>query len=960
MKHPYLDFIHEVKQPARYLGGEFNSRVPDYSCARVSMALGFPDVYDIGMSHLGTKILYGILSSLPEIAVERVFCPWTDLEAELRKRSLPLVTLETARPLDQFDVVGFSLQYEMTYSNVLTMLELGRIPLWAKDRTDRDPLVLGGGPTATHPEPVAPFFDAFLVGDGEERLTQLLLRWAELRDAGASRTERLVELSKLGGIYCPSLYRTALDERYGFEVVQEPLFPGVPERVERAFVPDLNRYPFPDDAPVAVAQAIFDRMSIEIARGCTEGCRFCQAGMIYRPVRERSPDQIVETLVNALEKGGYDEVSLTSLSTADYSCISPLIKKVMERLRERKVSLSVSSLRAYGLDEDLLDEIADVRATGLTFAPEAGTQRMRDVVNKNITEQDILTTAERVFSRGWQKMKFYFMVGLPTETDDDVRGIAELGRTSLEIGRRLQPQHRNRLNVTVSVSSHVPKPHTPFQWAAMDSMQSIERKQAILSELCRRYRLNFRRHDMRVSHIEGIFARGDRRLASLLERVWRRGARFDGWDEHFRWELWQDALAEWERESGVSRWQFLGTIPTDAKLPWDHISVGLEEGFLAREWRRAMRDKLSPPCGKPLHAQVHHTNLRDALADERKLICYHCGVACDMTAMRQERVEFLQILGAKEPPLRREATNRQQALTRIARGQSPRALNQGERVRCRLKHTRLGKTTLQGHLDLVREMPRLLRRAGLDPFYSEGYHPHPVMSFGPAPQLGMHSLAEVLDVDLTSAPLPHELLERLNAAAPEGLLFTACRRLGSGDRALARIIQAVDSLVVLDASEVSRLGGLAAVEERVRAAVAAQELPVVCVRKEGKERRLNGRDTLQMLELWPAERFASAGLGTEESLPVGIATLAPWLGAELGLFLRQRQTNEMQPRVTELAQAIFGFELGPERVVRLAVLAEIGPGVFADPLEAPRAPEAPSSTQASCSRSDEPALVSIV
>jgi radical SAM-linked protein len=630
----------------------------------------------------------------------------------------------------------------------------------------------------------------------------------------------------------------------------------------------------------------------------------------------------------------------------------------MERLRERKVSLSVSSLRAYGLDEDLLDEIADVRATGLTFAPEAGTQRMRDVVNKNISEADILTTAERVFSRGWQKMKFYFMIGLPTETDEDVRGIAELARQSLDIGRRVQPQHNGRLVVTVSVSSHVPKPHTPFQWAAMDSMQSIERKQSILAELCRRHRLNFRRHDLRVSHVEGIFARGDRRLASLLERVWRHGARFDGWDEHFRWDLWQSALAEWEQETGVSRWLFLGTIPTDARLPWDHIDVGLEDGFLAREWRRAMRDKLSPPCGKPLHAKVHHTNLQDAVADERKLICYNCGVACDMQAMRQERIDHLNILGAERPPEPKGRTNRQQALTRIARGQTPRSLNQGGRFRYRLRHTKLGKATFQGHLDLVREMPRILRRAGLDPYYSEGYHPHAVMSFGPAPQLGMHSLAEVLDMDLTHEVQPDRMLAALNRAAPEGMGFTACRQLVKNERGLSRIIRAVDSLILLDVGLARAVGQRERLEARIREVLASEALWIDCVRKADATKRVNGRATLQGLEVWTRDRFGWLETVAATGGPEAPA-FEPWREARLGLFVRQSLTNELQPRVTELASAVTGLVLGPERVVRLAVLAESGAGDLADPLDSPAAALGAGSPDEASRTQEQPQLIQI-
>ncbi len=415
MNHPYAEFVGAVEKPARYLGGEYQATKKDWSAVDVRFALAFPDVYDIGMSHLGTKILYSLLNKEPKIACERAFAPWPDMERELRARGLPLLSLESARPLRDFDAIGCSLQYELTYSNVLTLLDLGGIPLYAAERGESDPIVWGGGPTATHPEPVAAFFDCFLVGEAEEALPKLLLIDAFHKKQGLSRRERLIKLAEVGGVYVPSLYATKIDEASGLQVIDAPLDPRVPAKVKRALVEDINKFPFPDDTPVPWAEAVFDRVSVEIARGCTEGCRFCQAGMIYRPVRERDPESIVSSVVGAIKKGGYDEVSLTSLSTADYSCVTPLVKKVAERLRNDKVSLSVSSLRAYGLNSELLDEIASVRATGLTFAPEAGTQRMRDVINKNVTEEDITRSAENIFSRGWSRMKLYFMIGLPTE-----------------------------------------------------------------------------------------------------------------------------------------------------------------------------------------------------------------------------------------------------------------------------------------------------------------------------------------------------------------------------------------------------------------------------------------------------------------------------------------------------------------------------------------------------------------
>src|SRR5262249_49214533 len=388
------------------------------------------------------------------------------------------------------------------YTNVLTLLDLGGIPLRAQERGDGDPLVLGGGPTATHPEPVSAFFDAFLIGEAEEVLPELLLFYAQIKSL--PRRERLIRLAQRGGVYVPSLYTTKIDEVTGLEVVDGVVDERVPRVVQRVWVKDLNAFPFPSDAPVPYAEAVFDRVSVEIARGCTEGCRFCQAGMIYRPVRERDPDAIVRAVVDGGARGGYDATSLTALSTADVSCITPLVKRVMGELKKQQVSLSVSSLRAYGLNEELLDEMSQVRATGLTFAPEAGTQRMRDVINKNVTEEDIAASAEKIFSRGWSRMKCYFMIGLPTETDVDVAGIVQTGGRLRRMGKKI----RRDADVTVSVSSHVPKPHTPFQWCAMDTVDEIHRKQRMLRDIAREERVNLKYHEAGISHVEGILARG--------------------------------------------------------------------------------------------------------------------------------------------------------------------------------------------------------------------------------------------------------------------------------------------------------------------------------------------------------------------------------------------------------------------------------------------------------------------
>ena len=802
--HPYASFLHRVLKPARYVGGEVHQIVKPRDSVRLRMALAFPDVYDIGMSHLGTKILYSLINKHPELCAERVFCPWTDMERELRERSLPLLSLETATPMGAFDVVGFSLQYELTFTNILTMLDLSGIPLRSAHREASHPIVIAGGPGATQPEPIAPFIDAFLVGDAEERLPEMLLRVADLRDTGASRGELLIEIAKIEGFYVPALYRTEIDERTGFMVVGEPLEPGVPTHVRRAIVEDLKRFPFPDDAPVAAAEAIFDRMAIEIARGCTEGCRFCQAGMIYRPVRERDPEEIVNTIVSATRKGGYDEVGLTTLSTADYSCISPLIKKVMERLRPEKTSLSVASLRAYGLDEDLFDEIKSVRATGLTFAPEAGTQRMRDVISKNISEEDMARTAHRVFSRGWRRAKLYFMIGLPTETDEDVVGIMDTGRRMKDIGAEYHS--RGAVGITVSVSSHVPKPHTPFQWCAMDSLSEIERKQDILGGLARRYRLEFRRHDPRASYLECVLGRGDRRMADVIEDAWRAGAHFDSWDDQLRWPAWVDAMAA---HPDIPYDVFLGTLPVDGRLPWDHLDMRLEPRFLATEYKRSMRGKLSPPCGKPVGTQVHHTNLAEHTADTRILVCYHCGVACDMTAMRDERGEFLEKLGAFTPgtrPLEAKVAvetvsvnppqnGKPVTASKNGNGRPAHNFDQGGPHRYRVRFAKTGVAALTGHLDFIRALPRVMRRAGLMPYYSEGFHPKPIMEFSPPLPLGMAGYDEVVEVVLVEEIDPRTLIERLNAAAPEGLSFIEAELRPAGSPRLSRDLVSAEYLV---------------------------------------------------------------------------------------------------------------------------------------------------------------------
>ena len=926
-EHPYASFVHLVQKPARYLGGEFGARRKDWSGVLARVCLAFPDVYDIGMSHLGFKILYKLLNDDPRTLAERAYAPWIDMEAQLRTRGLPLVSAESARPLRDFDIVGFSLQFELTYTNVLLMLDLGGIPLRAEARGDNDPLVLAGGPTATHPEPLAPFLDAIVIGDGEERASEVALTWTELKRQGISRGERLRALADLAGVYVPSLYRTRIDADTGFAVVERPAIPKAassatssaeenpqpkppPFPVVRTIVDDLNRFPFPDDSPIGGPEAIFDRMSIEIARGCTEGCRFCQAGMIYRPVRERDPQQIVDTVVRAVTKSGYDEASLTSLSTADYSCIAPLVKKVADELAPKKVSLGVSSLRAYGLEENVLDDVARVRASGITFAPEAGTQRMRDVINKNVTEDQLLQTAERVFSRGWSSMKLYFMIGLPTEEEEDVRAIPQVGARARAVGKRMKRAAGTpgTPKVTVSVSTHVPKPHTPFQWSAMNSIEAIRQKQRWLEEEARAGGVELRMHDCETSWLEAVFARGDRTLAPVLEHAYLAGARFDSWEDQKKMHLWQGAF----RETGVDPAKYLGTLPVAARLPWDHIDVGLEDGFLLREYRKAYKNRLSLPCGKVAGAFVHATNLRDANADDRKLVCYDCGIACDLSAMREQRLTYLRDLDAHEP--------RPVAPPRAVSnpGSPPVRPTQGEARRYRFVYEKLGAAAYLSHLDLIRALPRSFRRLGLPLVYTLGFHPKPDMSFAPALSLGVASLCEAIDIKLAGDLDASALLDRLSAGAQPGLRFVGGVRLTAADAAIARVIDTARYVVGIPRSAMDALGGREGIRASIRKAQQADAL-FVMRRIDGIGKRVNVREFLQTLHLEETEGTAALALA-------GIS------GDLVAISAQVEVRGSGGVKIAEVVEAVFGNADLPHRAVRTGLGTRTAEGRLLSPL----------------------------
>jgi radical SAM family uncharacterized protein len=569
------DILPRVTKPAQYTGGEFNSVLKDH--VGVRFALAFPDTYEIGMSNLGLRILYHILNNRPDTAAERVFAPWPDMEAEMRRLGLPLFTLESRTPVKDFDILGFSLGYELTYTNVLNMLALAGIPVLAADRGEDSPLVIAGGCCTYNPEPLADFIDAFVIGEGEDLVGEIVDACKQHRAGG--KTDLLRHLASIQGVYVPSLYNISYNPD-GTVASILPKEDDVPAVVTKRAVSQLDSAEYPDKLVMPFVETVHDRIPLEVMRGCTRGCRFCQAGMVYRPVRQRSPERVIGLADRLSASTGYDEIALLSLSTADYRGIQGLVRDLIARYADKRIGLSLPSIRADAPCIELASEIQKVRKSGLTLAPEAGTQRMRDVINKNVTEDDLLGAATAAFRFGWRRIKLYFMIGLPTETDDDVIGIAELASAVASVGRRAGI----RPTVGVSVSSLVPKPHTPFQWRPQDTIEEMERKQALLKRSQRSRDVSLSWHDAQTSRIEAVLSRGDRRLGRAILIAWKKGCRFDAWHEHFDYGRWLEALDE----AGLSPEFYANRRREyDEVLPWEHLSCGVSKDYLVREDKRA-------------------------------------------------------------------------------------------------------------------------------------------------------------------------------------------------------------------------------------------------------------------------------------------------------------------------------------------------------------------------------------
>ncbi len=581
----FRDILPRVEKPARYTGSEVNMIKKDWDSKSAKMVMAFPDVYEIGMSHIGCKILYGLVNETTNHLMERSFAPWPDMETLMREEDIPLYSLESFTPLAQFDVVGFSLQYELSITNVLNMLDLGRVPLRTSERSEADPIVIAGGPVAFNPEPFAEFFDAFLLGDGEEVTVEFLDCLETNRHL--DRQELLRELAGIEGVYIPSLYAVAYHDD-GTISSWEPKVEGIPLRVRKRLVRDLDHAYYPSKPIVPYLGIVHDRAVLEVMRGCQRACRFCHAGMVYRPVRERSVEVLARQAAEQLKNTGYDEISLASLSTLDYSGVETLVKQLVEEYGKQGIGVALPSLRVDAFSINLANEVQKVRKTTLTLAPEAGTQRLRDVINKNVSEEDLLVAAEAVFKSGWMGMKLYFMIGLPTETAEDLDGILELLKKVKAVGSRYS---RRAIEVRASMACFVPKAHTPFQWQPQASISSLEEKRHhMMKQRIKNVKLSF--HDSRTSYLEGVMARGDRRLSEVIYQAWRMGCKFDGWSEYFSFTTWMEAFAQCRLDPDF----YIRERSRDELFPWDFIDIGVDKDYLWQENEHACHRILTPDC----------------------------------------------------------------------------------------------------------------------------------------------------------------------------------------------------------------------------------------------------------------------------------------------------------------------------------------------------------------------------
>lgn len=799
----FQDILPLVEKPSSYLGNEINSIRKDFDKVKLRVALAFPDLYEIGTSHFGMQIIYHILNMDKQIAAERVFTPGSDMEEYLRLSGLPLATLESQTPLGRFDIIGFSLLYELNYTNILTMFDLGKIPFFARERDSDAPLVIAGGPCTCNPEPIADLFDAMVVGDGEGVVMEMAQAWIRWKKTGNRDKEKLLtEWSGIEGVYIPAFYQVTYDPA-GFQVpIPRPFDQTMSKgKVSRAIFADLDKAPFPGDPVVPYGKPVHDRLRLEVSRGCSRGCRFCQAGMIYRPVRERSPDTLLCQTDKSLASTGYEDISLLSLSTGDYQCLIPLMERLMDQSEYKNIAVSLPSLRADRLTPDLMKQIKKVRKTGFTIAPEAGSQRLRDIINKNITEKAVADTVKHAFNLGWQRIKLYFMIGLPYETGDDLRSIVEFVKNL----RKISVAKKNNGKINVSISTFIPKPHTPFQWASQITRLESKEKINWLRRNLKLPGIHVKWQNPDVSFLEGLWARGDRRLVRLLVEAYQKGCRFDGWSDKFQYDRWEAALSD----AGIDI-DFYTTRRRDPvePLPWDHIDTKISKDFLKEEWKRAEEGITTLDC--------------------RWGDCHGCGV-CNFQTIQPKIFER----GAKK------------GVTSLNRSGASFESKSEFNKRIKITYSKLEPGKYFGHLELVNIFLRALRRAKISIKYSNGFHPMPKVSFEDPLPIGMESQNEIFFLTTTEMIEPEDIIKGLNNHLPPGILIHDCQiEPSSGGKNDNKSIRY--QIVLRD--EVFKKSELERFRER-------NELIVSRLNRKGKLKKINIKDMVESIQLLSPEKL---------------------------------------------------------------------------------------------------------
>jgi len=755
-----------VEKPGRYLGGDWNERRKNPESARTKVALVFPDLYEVGMSYLGQKILYSILNDNPSILAERVFAPWIDFEQKLRSRKIPLYSLENKIPLAQFDILGFSLLYELNYSNILTILDLGHIPLFSSERDLKYPLVIAGGPSVFNPEPVADIFDLFLVGDGEEAFLEIIEKYLTLREEFREKSAVLKEMAKIKGVYVPSLYIPYFPPE-SFLLAVKP-DQGAPAKIEKRILFPFKKAHFPENIVVPNTKVIFDRVAVEVARGCSQKCRFCQAASIYFPPRVKSPSLVLKNLLNSLRSTGYEDSSLVSLSISDYPYLDKTVEILMGELAKKKISLSLSSLRPKGLSSEVVQNIIKVRKTGFTLVPEAGTERLRRVINKNLEDSEIWEACRNAFSQGWRLLKLYFMVGLPTERDEDLEGIVDLVQEIIRIGYKIL---KSAPRINLSISSFIPKPHTPFQWLKVEDEGILREKHRFLKSRLRKYpSVILKKHSLKNTMLEAVFSRGDRRLNQVLLQSWEKGARFDSWNDLFNFRFWEEGFGQ----LGIDYHLYLSSLEREAVLPWEHIDTGIKKSYLLRELDKAFKEEQTLSCLESKCPQCQGCTLQSLL--DRKFS------------------EEIRIPPADDSPFGKKTENV---------------------FRYRAFYSKLQPARFLSHIDLNNIIQRTLRRAGISVVYSEGFHPKMLISYPSAIPLGMGGKAECFEFKSNYLFTEEEFVPNVNKFLPSGIRFSGLKRLETLKPSLNKEIKTLIYSVDLNSREIKEALEAAAKEENI-------------------------------------------------------------------------------------------------------------------------------------------------